>query len=234
MSEMASNIKKNKIMLFEAFVDGNDEDSDLGGSNSPKTNRLKRIMKDMNPFLRANNIRLQINGSDYVLTNSKGDLLTLSENDDKNGFTALSSLVENGDMDEYQLGSIEDIIIDIKHKLIEVKNVLGSNDLSDYGMDKSSLPSENEEVFENEKTTLTTPEASIKLNKGYNFEPTPGHKDTNPWYSNVISKRIEIGSTDPVKSFQEWGKNYWRKNGEQHLKYEPNSGVPQEEKVKSI
>lgn len=89
----------------------------------------------------------------------------------------------------------------------------------------------NKEDVHEDKTTLTTPEASIKQNKIYNFDPTPGHEDTNPWYSKVISKRIEIGTEDPVKSFKEWSGKYWRKKGEEHLKYEPNSGVPEDEET---
>ena len=224
---------------------------DLGYSGTK--NKLEQLISDLKPFLDSNNISIHDNEGTFVLSNENDDMYSISDDIEHNsgGYLIYASLTDDGSTEEYYLNDNEEIVSDIQSKLLRSNNIVPYADLMKYGFKRTdAFASENEEEITEKKskskskskskdsivgtTTLTTPEASIKINQGANFDPTPGHKDTNPWYSNVISKRIEIGSSDPVKSFKEWSGKYWRKKGEEHLKYEPNSGVSQKEKVKSI
>lgn len=253
---MGKNIKK-----FEAFVG---DDGELQGfdkdkyqdENYPehlghagKMNKLEQLISDLRPFLESNNITIHDNEGTFVLSNENDDMYSISLDIENggDGFLIYASLTDDGSVEEYYLNDNAEVTSDIQSKLLRTTNNVPYADLMKYGFKRTdTFASENEEEITEKKskskskdsivgtTTLTTPEASIKINKGANFDPTPGHKDGNPWYSNVISKRIEIGSKEPVKSFQQWSGKYWRKKGEEHLKYEPNSGVPQKEKVKSI
>jgi hypothetical protein len=65
-------------------------------------------------------------------------------------------------------------------------------------------------------------DATIAKNKEYNFEPIPDKfRDKDPNYQYTISKKIEIGTKDPVKKFKEWNGNFWRKKKDRKKKYEP-------------
>jgi hypothetical protein len=249
----------NIIKKFEAFVG---DDGELQGfdkdkyqdDNYPKNlgfkgekDKLEQLISDLRPFLESNNITIHDNEGTFVLSNENDDMYSISKDieNDGDGYLIYASLTDDGSTEEYLLDNNEEVVSDIQSKLLRSNNIVPYVDLMKYGFKRTdAFASENEEEITEKKsksknseeghTTLTTPEASIKNNKGSNFEPTKGHADTNPWYKNVISKRIEIGSKDPVKSFQQWSGKYWRKKGEENLKYEPNSGVPQKEKVKSI
>ncbi len=201
---------------------------------------LDDFMESNRRYFDFNNIKIANNDGIYVLTNNNDDLYTISK--EKDGYFVSFSLA-NGGMDEYFM-PLNDILLDIPKKLVRKKDNVAPVDLMEYGIDKKSIASENEEeivekkgdtstkkISEAGKVGLTTPEASIANNKDYNFDAMPGHKDTNPYYNNVNSKRIEIGSPNPVEDFKNWSGKFWRKEGEQHLKYEPNSGVSEEEET---
>jgi len=241
--ENTGRIKKYEDM-FEASVN----DDGLQYFRFGKKTLLDSFIEKNDNFFKSNRLEVNDNDNDgvYCITNDSDDLYTISKKGDVYFVTYSSS---NGQVDEYYI-TIDDILSDIPLKLLRSQKIVPPVDLMKYGIDKKYISSENEEdILEKKskaketsktknseicKVGLTTPEASIANNKGYNFDAMPGHTDTNPYYNNVNSKRIEIGDQDPIKSFKEWSGNFWRKDGEEHLKYEPNSGVSQEEKVKSI
>lgn len=226
--------KKRNIKKFNELFEASVGEDGLKNFKFGEKNSLDTFMEDNEKFFYSNNLTVSENDGIYVITNENDDLYTISKEDE--GYLVSYSL-ENGQVGEYFM-PLYDIINDIPTKLIRSNKAIAPIDLVEYGIDKKYIASENEEEIiekkntsENGKITMTTPEASISNNKDYNFDPTPGHKDTNPYYNNVNSKRIEIGDPDPIKSFKEWSGKFWRKSGDQYKKYEPNSGVSEEEET---
>jgi len=229
------------IKKFEAFV-GDDglKDFEFKGK---VTNTLVDFMDRNSDQLRNNGISIYPSDDNEFYGLIKDDNF-VSIGISKVGNDILFDYnLDNGDRGELTIkdATDDDIFKGIFRYLGTSNKLVGKGEFKDPRIDitdadQNHFASENEEdAFEKkskEKVGLTTPDSSIKMNKGFNVKTAPDkHKDSNPWYSNVKSKRIEIGSKNPVKDFKEWNSKYWRRSGEEKLKYEPNSGIPEHEEI---
>ncbi len=184
---------------------------------------LDELMVKLDSELELQGVYITKNDDTYIIENSDLDIYKVTsiyENGEWLYKTVLM-LSDGSDLD-YISFSPQYVIYDIKRRMIKTRYI------KTYIVDKTPIDSLSKfSVSENEEDVMEN-------SSEYNFNPIPFKKDKNNTGSTANFKTIKIGEKNPIKQFKKMSGKYWRKRGEQYKKYEPNSGIPSKELVKSL